>query len=55
MASEEFPNVGEKKLRAVDLCHRPSQAGFRAGEKPATLYFFSALELDGAKIRLGKV
>ena len=54
MASKELPNANEEKSRAVDLCHRPSQAGFRVGEKPATLYFFPALELDGAAIRLGK-
>jgi hypothetical protein len=54
MASEKLPNVGEEYLRAVDLCHRPSEAGFRVDEKPAPLYFFYALELDGAAIRLGK-
>jgi len=54
MAPTELPNANEEKPLAVDLCHRPSQAGFRVGENPATLYFFPALELDGTEIRLGK-
>ncbi len=41
MASEKLPNVSEEKPWAVDLCHRPSEAGFRVSEKSATLYFFS--------------
>ena len=54
MAHGEFPYAVEKMSWAVDLCFTPSEAGFRAGEKPAALYFFPTLELEGATIHLVK-
>lgn len=54
MAPYSLPSVGKKMQRALDLCIKPAKADFCTGEKPASVYFFPALELDGAPVRLGK-
>jgi hypothetical protein len=54
MAPKKLSNVGKKMSRSLALCIKPTGVDFRTGEKPASLYFFSALELDGPAIRLGK-
>jgi hypothetical protein len=54
MAPHSLPNVGKKMPRALDLCIKPAKADFCTGEKPASVYFFPALELDGVAVRVGK-
>lgn len=44
----------QKMPRALDLYIEPAKADFCTGEKPASVYFFPALELDGAPVRMGE-